>query len=156
MKDLRADKTLLQEKYNEINDMTQGNVTDASWDDFTRLRELANAILTDPNATPAEVSDILSKLELFEFTYKDDPDEGGDKDPQEPQDPQNPQEPQNPQGSQNPQDSQNSNGRNPGNANASHTSASVKTGDSAPVLIPLAAMCSIIGLLYVMRKKRKL
>ena len=48
MKDLRADKTLLQEKYNKIKDMTQGNATDASWNDFTRLRELANAILTDP------------------------------------------------------------------------------------------------------------
>ena len=84
MKDLRADKTLLQEKYNKIKDMTQGNATDASWNDFTRLRELANAILTDPNATPAEVSDILNQLNTFEFAYKDDPDEGGNKDPQEP------------------------------------------------------------------------
>ena len=67
MKDLRADKTLLQEKYNKIKDMTQGNATDASWNDFTRLRELANAILTDPNATPAEVSDILNQLNTFEI-----------------------------------------------------------------------------------------
>ena len=93
MKDLRADKTLLQEKYNKIKDMTQGNATDASWNDFTRLRELANAILTDPNATPAEVSDILNQLNTFEFAYKDDPDEGGNKDPQEPLEPQNPQNP---------------------------------------------------------------
>ncbi|URW88891.1 hypothetical protein M5E84_14785 [[Ruminococcus] torques] len=94
MKDLRADKTLLQEKYNKIKDMTQGNATDASWNDFTRLRELANAILTDPNATPAEVSDILNQLNTFEFAYKDDPDEGGNKDPQEPLEPQNPQKSQ--------------------------------------------------------------
>ena len=162
IKELRADKTLLQEKYNEIKDMTQGNVTDASWNDFTKLRDLANDILTDPTATPKKVSDVLSDLEAFEFTYKDDPDEGGDKDPQEPQNPQDPQEPQDPQnpqgsqGSQNPQDPQNSTSGNQGNTNASHTGASVKTGDSAPVLIPLAAMCGIIGLLYVMRKKRKL
>lgn len=61
--------------------MTQGNATDASRNDFTRLRELANAILTDPNATPAEVSDILNQLNTFEFAYKDDPDEGGNKEP---------------------------------------------------------------------------
>ena len=73
--------------------MTQGNATDASWNDFTRLRELANAILTDPNATPAEVSDILNQLNTFEFAYKDDPDEAEIKDPQEPLEPQNPQNP---------------------------------------------------------------
>ena len=115
MKDLRADKTLLQEKYNKIKDMTQGNATDASWNDFTRLRELANAILTDPNATPAEASDILNQLNTFEFAYKDDPDEGGNKDPQEPLEPQNPQNP---------------NSGNQGNTNTSHADTSVKTGDS--------------------------
>ena len=141
MKDLRADKTLLQEKYNKIKDMTQGNATDASWNDFTRLRELANAILTDPNATPAEVSDILNQLNTFEFAYKDDPDEGGNKDPQEPLEPQNPQNP---------------NSGNQGNTNTSHADTSVKTGDSTPLLLPLATMCSIIGLLYIMHKKRKL
>ena len=129
------------QKYNKIKDMTQGNATDASWNDFTRLRELANAILTDPNATPAEVSDILNQLNTFEFAYKDDPDEGGNKDPQEPLEPQNPQNP---------------NSGNQGNTNTSHADTSVKTGDSTHLLLPLATMCSIIGLLYIMHKKRKL
>ena len=78
----------------------------------------------------AEVSDILNQLNTFEFAYKDDPDEGGNKDPQEPLEPQNPQNP---------------NSGNQGNTNTSHADTSVKTGDSTPLLLPLATMCSIIG-----------
>ena len=83
----------------------------------------------------------MNQLNTFEFAYKDDPDEGGNKDPQEPLEPQNPQNP---------------NSGNQGNTNTSHADTSVKTGDSTPLLLPLATMCSIIGLLYIMHKKRKL
>ena len=49
---LRADKTALQEKYDKIKDMTQGQATDASWEEFTGLREQAKNVLENPNATP--------------------------------------------------------------------------------------------------------
>ena len=59
---LRADKTALQEKYDKIKDMTQGQATDESWKEFTGLREQAKNVLDNPNATPNEVSEILEKL----------------------------------------------------------------------------------------------
>ena len=42
---LRADKTALQEKYDKIKDMTQGQATDESWKEFTGLREQAKNVL---------------------------------------------------------------------------------------------------------------
>ena len=75
---LRADKTALQEKYDKIKDMTQGQATDESWKEFTGLREQAKNVLDNPNATPNEVSEILEKLNKFEFTYKDK--ESGEED----------------------------------------------------------------------------
>lgn len=79
---LRADKTALQEKYDKIKDMTQGQATDESWKEFTGLREQAKNVLDNPNATPNEVSEILEKLNKFEFTYKDK--ESGEEDKKDP------------------------------------------------------------------------
>ena len=58
--------------------MTQGQATDESWKEFTGLREQAKNVLDNPNATPNEVSEILEKLNKFEFTYKDK--ESGEED----------------------------------------------------------------------------
>ena len=64
---LRADKTELQKKYDEIKDVTQGQVTDASWKEFAELREQSKVILDNENATPEEVAEILEKLNQFEI-----------------------------------------------------------------------------------------
>ena len=69
---LRADKTELQKKYDEIKDVTQGQVTDASWKEFAELREQSKVILDNENATPEEVAEILEKLNQFEFVYEEE------------------------------------------------------------------------------------
>ena len=69
---LRADKTELQKKYDEIKDVTQGQVTDASWEEFAKLREQSKVILDNENATPEEVAEILEKLNQFEFVYEEE------------------------------------------------------------------------------------
>ena len=51
---LCADKTELQKKYDEIKDVTQGQVTDESWKEFAELREQAKVTLDNENATPEE------------------------------------------------------------------------------------------------------
>ena len=71
--ELRAEKTLLQEKYDEIKDMEQGQVTNVSWKEFEKLRAKAKTVLENPNATPKEVRDILEQLNEFEFTYEEKP-----------------------------------------------------------------------------------
>lgn len=73
MNELRADKTSLQEKYDTIKNMEQGQATDVSWKEFLKLRNEAETILENPNATPKEVADILEKLNQFEFTYEENP-----------------------------------------------------------------------------------
>ena len=69
---LRADKTELQKKYDEIRDMTQGQVTDTSWKEFIELKEQAKVTLDNENATPEEVAEILEKLNQFEFVYQEE------------------------------------------------------------------------------------
>ena len=59
---MRADKTELQKKYDEIRDMTQGQVTDTSWKEFIELKEQAKVTLDNENATPEEVAEILGKV----------------------------------------------------------------------------------------------
>lgn len=71
MEALQADKTALQEKYDEISGLKQGNVTDESWKAFLNLRSEAEVVLKDEKATPAQVSSILKKLEEFQFEYKE-------------------------------------------------------------------------------------
>ena len=69
---LIIDKTELQKKYDEIKDVTQGQVTDASWKEFAELREQSKVILDNENATPEEVAEILEKLNQFEFVYEEE------------------------------------------------------------------------------------
>ena len=69
---MRADKTELQKKYDEIKDVTQGQVTDASWKEFAELREQSKVILDNENATPEEVAEILEKLNQFKFVYEEE------------------------------------------------------------------------------------
>lgn len=71
MEALQADKTALQEKYDEISGLKQGNVTDESWKAFLNLKSEAEVVLKDEKATPAQVSSILKKLEEFQFEYKE-------------------------------------------------------------------------------------
>lgn len=71
MEALQADKTALQEKYDEISGLKQGNVTDESWKVFLNLKSEAEVVLKDEKATPAQVSSILKKLEKFQFEYKE-------------------------------------------------------------------------------------
>ncbi|MGO5443419.1 glycosyl hydrolase family 95 catalytic domain-containing protein [Faecalimonas sp. LCP19S3_D12] len=133
---LRADKTALQEKYDKIKDMTQGQATDASWEEFTGLREQAKNVLDNPNATPREVSEILEKLNKFEFTYKDK--DSGEEDKKDP----------------NPGVSGDSEQQ--GTSDTSHKKESVKTGDTTAVAVPIAGIVGVAVLLYVMRKRRKI
>ena len=62
---LRADKTELQKKYDEIKDVTQGQVTDASWKEFAQLREQSKVILDNENATPEEVEGKVKSVEFY-------------------------------------------------------------------------------------------
>lgn len=133
---LRADKTALQEKYDKIKDMTQGQATDESWKEFTGLREQAKNVLDNPNATPNEVSEILEKLNKFEFTYKDK--ESGEEDKKDP----------------NPGTSGDSEQQ--GTSDTSHKKESVKTGDTTAIAVPVAGIVGVAVLLYVMRKRRKI
>lgn len=133
---LRADKTELQEKYDKIKDMTQGQATDASWEEFTGLREQAKNVLENPNATPREVSEILEKLNNFEFTYKDK--DSGEEDKKDP----------------NPGASGDSEQQ--GTSDTSHKKESVKTGDTTAVAVPITGIVGVAVLLYVMRKRRKI
>lgn len=133
---LRADKTELQEKYDKIKDMTQGQATDASWEEFTGLREQAKNVLENPNATPREVSEILEKLNNFEFTYKDK--DSGEEDKKDP----------------NPGASGDSEQQ--GTSDTSHKKESVKTGDTTAVAVPITGIVGMAVLLYVMRKRRKI
>ena len=133
---LRADKTALQEKYDKIKDMTQGQATDASWEEFTGLREQAKNVLENPNATPREVSEILEKLNNFEFTYKDK--DSGEEDKKDP----------------NPGASGDSEQQ--GTSDTSHKKESVKTGDTTAVAVPITGIVGVAVLLYVMRKRRKI
>lgn len=71
MEALQADKTALQEKYDEISGLKQGNVTDESWKAFLNLKSETEVVLKDEKATPAQVSSILKKLEEFQFEYKE-------------------------------------------------------------------------------------
>lgn len=71
MEALQADKTALQEKYDEISGLKQGNVTDESWKAFLNLKSEAEVVLKDEKATPAQVSSTLKKLEEFQFEYKE-------------------------------------------------------------------------------------
>lgn len=71
MEALQADKTALQEKYDEISGLKQGNVTDESWKAFLNLKSETEEVLKDEKATPAQVSSILKKLEEFQFEYKE-------------------------------------------------------------------------------------
>lgn len=68
--ELKADKTKLWEKYNEIKDMEQGKVTAKSWKEFLQLRDKAKEILERSDVTPQEVSTILTQLNAFRFTYE--------------------------------------------------------------------------------------
>lgn len=70
MNELRAEKTKLQQKYDEIKNLEQGSITEESWKIFLNLREEAQKILDNPNAMPNEVSGILNKLNEFRFSYK--------------------------------------------------------------------------------------
>ena len=133
---LRADKTALQEKYDKIKDMTQGQATDASWEEFTGLREQAKNVLDNPNAAPREVSEILEKLNKFEFTYKDK--DSGEEDKKDP----------------NPGVSGDSEQQ--GTSDTSHKKESVKTGDTTAVAVPITGIVGVAVLLYVMRKRRKI
>ena len=133
---LSADKTALQEKYDKIKDMTQGQATDESWKEFTGLREQAKNVLDNPNATPNEVSEILEKLNKFEFTYKDK--ESGEEDKKDP----------------NPGTSGDSEQQ--GTSDTSHKKESVKTGDTTAIAVPVAGIVGVAVLLYVMRKRRKI
>ena len=133
---LRADKTELQEKYDKIKDMTQGQATDASWEEFTGLREQAKNVLENPNATPREVSEILEKLNNFEFTYKDK--DSGEEDKKDPS-----------PGASGDSEQQ-------GTSDTSHKKESVKTGDTTAVAVPITGIVGVAVLLYVMRKRRKI
>ena len=133
---LRADKTALQEKYDKIKDMTQGQATDESWKEFTGLREQAKNVLDNPNATPNEVSEILEKLNKFEFTYKDK--ESGEEDKKDPN-----------RGTSGDSEQQ-------GTSDTSHKKESVKTGDTTAIAVPVAGIVGVAVLLYVMRKRRKI
>ena len=116
--------------------MTQGPATDESWKEFTGLREQAKNVLDNPNATPNEVSEILEKLNKFEFTYKDK--ESGEEDKKDP----------------NPGTSGDSEQQ--GTSDTSHKKESVKTGDTTAIAVPVAGIVGVAVLLYVMRKRRKI
>ena len=91
--------------------------------------------MDNPNATPNEVSEILEKLNKFEFTYKDK--ESGEEDKKDP----------------NPGTSGDSEQQ--GTSDTSHKKESVKTGDTTAIAVPVAGIVGVAVLLYVMKKKNE-
>ena len=96
--ELAADKTKLQEKYDKMKDTEKGNIEDQSYTEFQNLMKEAEGLLADTKAEPGEVSDMLARLEAFQFQYKeilpepDKPDE-----PSTPSKPSTPNEPTTPE-----------------------------------------------------------
>ncbi len=140
MEALQADKTALQEKYDEISGLKQGNVTDESWKAFLDLKAEAEVILNDEKATPAQVSSILKKLEEFQFKYKEPTDI-----PSKP-------------GTGGNSGTSNGNTNTPsGNTNVPDKNGAVQTGDTAnPIWLVgiVAALLAITGNLFY-KKQRK-
>ena len=67
MNSLVVDKSALQEEYDRI--VEQGNITDASWQQYLQIKKEAKKILEKDDATVEEVAKVLKKLKDFEFTY---------------------------------------------------------------------------------------
>ncbi|MDD3402149.1 MAG: glycoside hydrolase N-terminal domain-containing protein [Hespellia sp.] len=140
---LRADMSQLQNKYNEIKDKKQENVTDESWKEFEALRAEVKKALEDQTLTPDAVAELIAKVDAFEFKYKDEHEEPNP-------DPDNPDKPNN--GNTNNGQSGNTNNGQQGNANSV-----VKTGDTVMIWIPmltlLVSMVAIAG--YIIQRKRR-
>ena len=85
-----------------------------------RTQRTGEKCIGQPNATPNEVSEILEKLNKFEFTYKDK--ESGEEDKKDP----------------NPGTSGDSEQQ--GTSDTSHKKESVKTGDTTAIAVPVAGI----------------
>ena len=57
-----ADKSALQNQYNKVKDLKQGNYTDLSWDAFQAALKAAKAVLDDKNAVQQQADDAAKAL----------------------------------------------------------------------------------------------
>lgn len=61
--ELSPDKTELQAKYDEVKDLTQGNFTAPSWENFQEALIAAEVILDDTSASQSDIDEALAALE---------------------------------------------------------------------------------------------